>query len=394
MKSRYILPALAFGVPAGIYLAFLGLAAVPFFQRHALYAHKFNTLFWHDVNKPEHWGFAKNQVTPFNLKTSDGETIYAWHVLPLQLYGKHQDELVAQPVGQSPDITKTLNFKLLKENPNSRLVISLHGNAGHIAQSWRPQFYHTLTDTSDIHILAIDYRGYGHSTGVPSEQGLILDAISAVNFALHSAKIPPSQIIILGQSLGTAVASGITQHFTSQGIDFASVILVAGFSSLPRMLAGYAIAGWVPILAPLRVSPWVLEKAMGMVVDKWDSASRLREIVRTVKERRGKLNLQLIHAANDWDIPCHEDDKLFAAAVDGLRSHTDGQQEPDAESFEREKQARTVFTGPDEFVATWSEGDIVIRQELHPSGGHNDIMYYAPVPLAVMRAFGILEKDV
>lgn len=135
------------------------------------------------------------------------------------------------------------------------------------------------------------------------------------------------------------------------------------------MLAGYAIAGWVPILAPLRASPWLLDKAMGMVVDKWDSASRLREIVRTVKERSGKLNLQLIHAVNDWDIPCHEDDKLFAAAVDGLLSRVHGQQELDVETLAREKQARTVFTGPDSFVTTWTQGGIVIRQELHPSGG-------------------------
>ncbi|KAM7194393.1 Alpha/Beta hydrolase protein [Rhypophila sp. PSN 637] len=387
MKNSYILPALAFGVPVGIYTLFLGLSAVPFFQRHFLYAHKINTLFWHDVNKPEHWGFAKNQVTPFHLKTVDGETIYAWHVLPLPLYGQHQQELITQPAGLSGDITKTLNFKLLKEDPNSRLVISLHGNAGHVAQAVRPATYHALTDTSQFHVLAIDYRGYGHSTGTPSETGLVLDATAAVDWAINVAGIPPTQIVILGQSLGTAVAAGLTESFAKQGVDFAGVILVAGFSSLPTMLSGYSIAGYVPVLAPLRVSPWLLEKAMSFVVDKWTSADRLREIVRTVKARDGHLSLQLLHAANDWDIPCHEDDKSFAAAVSGLH---DGHVDPG--TLSREKEARTVYSGEDSFVATWREGKILIRQELYPDGGHNDIMYYAPVPLAVMRAFGLLDK--
>ena len=35
----------------------------------------------------------ENQVTPFTLKTSDGESIYAWHILPLKLYGEHLEGL-------------------------------------------------------------------------------------------------------------------------------------------------------------------------------------------------------------------------------------------------------------------------------------------------------------
>ncbi|TDZ13582.1 hypothetical protein C8035_v004496 [Colletotrichum spinosum] len=44
--------------PLGLYFTFLALGATPFFQRHFLYAHKINTLWWRDVNEPERWGFA------------------------------------------------------------------------------------------------------------------------------------------------------------------------------------------------------------------------------------------------------------------------------------------------------------------------------------------------
>jgi hypothetical protein len=65
----------------------------------------------------------ENQVAPFSLGTVDGETLYAWHVLPLPLYSKHEVELAAQPSGFVQNMQQTLNFKLLKDDPNARLVL-------------------------------------------------------------------------------------------------------------------------------------------------------------------------------------------------------------------------------------------------------------------------------
>lgn len=50
--------------------------------------------------------------------------LYAWHILPLALYAKHEPSLIAQTTGLSPNITQTLPFKLLSQNPETRLVIS------------------------------------------------------------------------------------------------------------------------------------------------------------------------------------------------------------------------------------------------------------------------------
>ena len=66
----------------------------------------------------------ENQVTPFSLKTCDGQTLYAWHILPLPLYARHEETLAAQSTGVSADITKTENFKLLRDDPEARLIIS------------------------------------------------------------------------------------------------------------------------------------------------------------------------------------------------------------------------------------------------------------------------------
>lgn len=91
----------------------------------ALYAHKFNTLFLQDIDDTEQFGFAKNQVTPFHLKTPDGETLYAWHVLPDDVYARNDRAIrdAKRPHGPVDDFTKTEAFGSLKSQP-ARVVVS------------------------------------------------------------------------------------------------------------------------------------------------------------------------------------------------------------------------------------------------------------------------------
>jgi pimeloyl-ACP methyl ester carboxylesterase len=187
-----------------------------------------------------------------------------------------------------------------------------------------------------------------------------------VDWALHVAGIPSDRIVILGQSLGTAVTAAVAERYALQGVDFAGVVMVAAFSSLPTMLSGYAIAGYVPVLRPLKAVPFLLNKVLSFVVDKWESKERLRGLVRAVKARGGRLRLNLVHAKNDWDIPCAEDDKLFAATVNGTVDDADGL---DPWILAEEKERKTVRIGKDAFVSTWKDGNVEIRQELFPTGG-------------------------
>ncbi|KAI1771256.1 alpha/beta-hydrolase [Hypoxylon cercidicola] len=381
--SQWAIPlGVSLGVPIGLYVTFILLGAFPFFQRHFLYAHRINTLFWHNLNKPEYWGFARSQVTPFSLTTVDEETIYAWHILPLPTYLKHEDKLQAQQPGFSDNITKTTSFKLLKDDPEARLVVYFHGNAGHIAQGFRPESYHTLTDSSRYHVLAIDYRGFGKSTGTPSETGLIHDGAAAVDWAMHVAGIPACRIVIMGQSLGTAVTSAVAEHFILQGIEFVGVILIAGFSDLPTLLSTYAAAGFIPVLSPLRIVPPLLRFFQRFIIDKWKSADRLAHVVSLTQTR---LRLTFIHARNDAEIPCHESDKLFKSAASAIL-HGD----LDNDNFSSWKEIQTLRRDDGTFVATANaEPDIIIREELVPYGGHNEVMMSAAVSLAVMRSFGL-----
>jgi abhydrolase domain-containing protein 12 len=239
-------------------------------------------------------------------------------------------------------------------------------NAGHIVQNIRGPSFHALTDTSSYHVLAIDYRGFGHSSGTPDEAGLIDDASAAVDFCLETLGISPERIVLLGQSLGTAVVSGVAERYASRGVDFGGVILVAGFSGLPNMLGQYAIGGLIPILKPLTYIPGFFEGLIGLLADTWLSDERLQKMVREVKARGGRLRLSLVAAHDDRDIPHTESNKLFAAAVNGTFPVDGGLS---AEALQKEKTTRTLVKGKDAFVAEWKEGNIIIRQEQFPYGG-------------------------
>ncbi|TWU76180.1 hypothetical protein ED733_002930 [Metarhizium rileyi] len=382
VKSLVRTASLAVLGPLAIYAVFWSLAVIPFFQRHFLYAHKFNTLFWSDVNEPERWGFAKHQVAPFYLKTPDSNYIYAWHVLPLPLYHKHQDQIVQRASSEvAPlDITNTESFRLLKSDPKEKLILYFHGNAGHIAQMLRAHSYHSLTDTSPYHVIAIDYRGYGYSTGVPSEEGLIQDAETLVNWAMNVAGIPSNRIVLFGHSLGTAVTSGVAERFTRKGVDFAGLVLVAGFSDLANLLTGYRISGVFPVVGPLVVWPSAVKYLQTYVVDKWHSADRLANIVRYTNKR---LRLELIHSHSDWDIPWQHEEILFQAAANAT---TKGLNQTEFDRF-KEKHMETTTGGDGFSVTVKSNPDTIITQQLVPHGGHNAIVASSAVLRAVMRSF-------
>ena len=181
--------------------------------------------------------------------------------------------------------------------------------------------------------MTVDYRGFGHSTGSPTEEGLVTDGITLVKWAIDVAQIPPERIVIFGQSLGTAVSTAVAEHFAvSFKIEFAGVVLVAAFSDLPTLMLTYSIGNFIPILSPLRIFPKLQQYFYEHISDTWQTAARLANLVR----HSHSLNLVLIHATNDYDIPWKHSEALFYTAanatskegmtfdqIDGVKQHKD-----------------------------------------------------------------------
>lgn len=183
-----------------------------------------------------------------------------------------------------------------------------------------------------------------------------MDAIAVVEWALNVAQIPPERIIILGQSLGTAVSTATAEHFAKKGIEFAGIVLIAGFTDLPTLLTSYSIAGYIPVLSPLRHSPAIQKWFASYVVDTWMSANRLANFVKISK----RVRLFIIHAKDDFEIPWFHSEGLFAAAANAT---TDGGMSIDL--IKRTKARSTKDMGDGSFISTWNAGgDKIIREEI------------------------------
>ena len=338
-------------------------------QRQAIYAHNVRSLSLQAPNKPELFGFLRKQVQPFYIHTPDGEKLYGWHVLPLTLYAKHEAALLAQPDGPI-DITDgkalPLSFKLLMEDPDACLVINFHGNAGTIAQGWRTDTYRSLASVAGdkIHVLTVDYRGFGYSTGSPSEEGLITDGVAVVKWAVNMLGISPERIVLVGQSLGTAVTVAVAERLVTDQIAVRNIILVAAFTNMRSLLRVYKIGAAIPVLAPLNPYPRLQSFFLNQLKDTWRTDFRLDRLIRKSTE----LNLYLIHAMNDHEIPCQQSDALFTVAANATSDRGLTSQQIYATKVHRDY-------SDGGFMNTWvtrssSGGRKYIRQEVVPYGGN------------------------
>lgn len=122
--------------------------------------------------------------------TADGETINAWWV---------------PPSGDQP------------------VYLYLHGNAETLATRDARLGFLTAEGAG---LLAVSWRGYGGSTGAPSEQGLRLDALAAYEW-LQEQGIRPQRLIIFGESVGTGIATWLSSHH-----DSAALILDSPYTSI------------------------------------------------------------------------------------------------------------------------------------------------------------------
>ncbi|KAJ5156715.1 hypothetical protein N7492_009518 [Penicillium capsulatum] len=394
-----------------LYVLFICAMTYPEVQRFLLYANKINPTYWQDVDQVESFGFLKTQVQPFHLVTPDNETLYGWHLLPLHLCYENEQQLGENPPsGPAKEYTETVAFKLLANDPNARVVVSFHGNAAHLGSAQRPAAYNAMlslsTPSHPVHVFAIDYRGFGVSTGGPTEEGLVTDGVSLVNFLtagpLH---IPPSRIVLTGQSLGTAVTAAVAERFMfgspnagaiqpaiQNAKPFAGVVLLASFSNLPNLIESYSFKGLTPpMLSPLVGYPRFQRWVRSHIVDHWNTDARLARLSGVhVSEDISKLpsrdlDLTIIHALDDVEIPWYEGRRVWVAATgENLQGR------PGALTVEQAEAGSPSQVKIWEHRITGEDGIRVVKKvrwERVRYGGHNSVATFSVAGLAVLRAF-------
>ncbi len=143
-----------------------------------------------------------------HLTTSDGEDLVVWWIPP--------------------------------RAPGKLVYLYFHGNGGNL--SYRPDRFRLLSEDG-AGVMAVSWRGYGGSTGSPTEDGLMADARSAYD-AVRS-RAGQGQIVLVGESLGSGIAVMLAAE-----VPVAAVILDSGYSSIADVAASKF--PWLPVRLLIR----------------------------------------------------------------------------------------------------------------------------------------------
>ncbi len=177
--------------------------------------------------------------------------------------------------------SKKLNGWFVGDKKKALTILFCHGNAGNIGDRLEKLliFYNMGLNT-----FIFDYRGYGKSEGLPSEEGLYRDAEAAYNYLIKSRSISPKDIVIYGESIGGAV-----------------VIDLAGKETLKALIT----EGVFTSSQEMARSMFFLFPGF-LLSSRFDSISKIRDVTCP------KL---IIHSANDEIVPFYMGQKLFGAAT-------------------------------------------------------------------------------
>lgn len=156
--------------------------------------------------------------TAHTIETEDGERLRAWHL--------------ARPDARAQ-------------------VVYFHGNGGNLSL-WSDIV--TGLWSHGLDVIAVDYRGYGVSSGSPSEAGLYRDAAATVGFSRQHLRRPGLPLIYWGRSIGTAVAASAANRQPPDGI-----ILEAGFPSARALFDRNPVLQMLSLLGSYRfdVAKWM-----------------------------------------------------------------------------------------------------------------------------------------
>lgn len=127
----------------------------------------------------------------------------------------------------TPD-NKKLELWRLPATGSPYIGIIFHGNGGTLENFFLTQLWF---QEMGITSYGFDYRGYGKSTGWPSEKGITIDSDTVWKYIVDREHIQAENIIILGISIGCGAASRVASIHQPK-----MLVLSSGFINLPQVV--------------------------------------------------------------------------------------------------------------------------------------------------------------
>ena len=200
---------------------------------------------------------------------------------------------------------ETLHGWWVPANAARGAVLVLHGNAGNISHRLE---YLTMFNRLGYATLIVDYRGYGRSSGTPSEDGTYRDGEAAWRHLTEIRKFAPRDIVLFGESLGGGVATWLALQHPPRAL-----VLASTFTSAPDL--GAQVYPWLPVRWLARIeynnleripritAPVLIAHSKGDDIIPFSHGRALFDAAREPKqflELRGGHNDGFIFAREEW----------------------------------------------------------------------------------------------
>jgi fermentation-respiration switch protein FrsA (DUF1100 family) len=210
------------------------------------------------------------------------ENRFVYHPLPAARAWKEPPDPAVQDLFLDLPTGERIHAWWWPRPDTTRAIIYCHGNAGNL--SHRGGGLGRWADTLEGSILIFDYPGFGRSTGSPTEASCYAAGEAAWAWLNTEQKIPADEIVLIGASLGGAVATDLAQKHGCRAL-----VLIKAFTSIPDMASSWF--------------PWL--PARYFVRQQFDNLSKLPSI---------HVPVFITHGMADRTIPFSHGERLFAAA--------------------------------------------------------------------------------
>uniref|UniRef100_A0A7N6FEH4 AB hydrolase-1 domain-containing protein n=1 Tax=Anabas testudineus TaxID=64144 RepID=A0A7N6FEH4_ANATE len=257
---------------------------LPQLIQHLVYTHRIRLPFFVDLSRPA--DFSLNHTINMYLTSEKGISLGVWHTVPANQWKEAQGKDLAW-----------YQSTLSDGNP---VFIYFHGNGGTRYDKYCI-FIIALLSALGYHVVMPDYRGFGDSTGEPTEDGLTTDALYIYNWV--KARSGNSLVVIWAHSLGTGVTTNAAVKLIKQGVDFDGVILEGAFNTAQQQIP----------MNPFHWYYWKIPGARYFYTPPWATNNYIFPTVENLKKMR--CPILILHSKDDNLVPIKIAQGLYEVAV-------------------------------------------------------------------------------
>lgn len=154
---------------------------------------------------------------------------------------EYLDEFLWIPRADDLPIEHGVPCLLLRHTGASWLLVFFHANAEDLGRVY--WFLRQLKALLRVHILAVEYPGYGVCSGEASEESVLADAEAVARFVFQLLEVPPGRVLLVGRSVGGGPAVSLASKHACGGL-----VTLSTFSSVRAVVGSFA--GWGGLFFP------------------------------------------------------------------------------------------------------------------------------------------------